>query len=274
MINRSIFYMRTDQYFGAATDEQKDGYEAILSAYEKRGNADMRPLAFYLGTTRWETSRTMQPVRETAYPGYSPTDEQVRETLANVWYAQPDPRTGHSYYGRGLVQCTFEDNYAKVNALLHLLGVLKPDESLVDNPDLMLRMDVAIATMFEGCERGLFTGAKLGHFFTSSASLWVASRTIINGNDHASDIADLEQQFWHALGGAMFYRLLRMGCKGDDVELVQHVLKDAKLYNGPIDGDFGPGTRAAVFTYQSRMGLDVDGVVGNATRIKMNIAYS
>jgi hypothetical protein len=57
------------------------------------------------------------------------------------------------YYGRGLVQLTHKENYAKVGKLL---GV-----DLVNNPDLMLTPEIAIKTLVIGMRDGLFTGRKL-----------------------------------------------------------------------------------------------------------------
>jgi len=49
------------------------------------------------------------------------------------------------------------------------------------------------------------------------------------------------------------------------VASLQEALRDAGFDPGPIDGDFGPMTRAAVLAFQQARGLDVDGVVGPQT---------
>ena len=59
--------------------------------------------------------------------------------------------------------------------------------------------------------------------------------------------------------------LLSLGSKGDDVAFVQSRLADQGVDPGPIDGDFGPLTEAAVRSFQQMRGLDVDGVVGPQT---------
>jgi hypothetical protein len=59
--------------------------------------------------------------------------------------------------------------------------------------------------------------------------------------------------------------LLSLGSKGDDVAFVQGRLVDQGFDPGPIDGDFGPVTDAAVRSFQQARGLDVDGVVGPQT---------
>lgn len=58
----------------------------------------------------------------------------------------------------------------------------------------------------------------------------------------------------------------RRGMKGDDVRTLQRQLQALGHYQGPIDGDFGPGTEAAVRAFQQAQGLDVDGIVGPNTQ--------
>ena len=59
--------------------------------------------------------------------------------------------------------------------------------------------------------------------------------------------------------------LVRTGSRGSSVISVQKELKAAGINPGPIDGDFGPKTRAAVMAYQRKHHLSVDGVVGSKT---------
>jgi len=59
--------------------------------------------------------------------------------------------------------------------------------------------------------------------------------------------------------------LVRTGSRGSSVISVQKELKAAGINPGPIDGDFGPKTRAAVMAYQRKHHLAVDGVVGSKT---------
>lgn len=50
------------------------------------------------------------------------------------------------------------------------------------------------------------------------------------------------------------------------VAALQVALMRQRLYDGPIDGIAGDGTRAAVEAFQRRAGLAVDGIAGNLTR--------
>jgi putative chitinase len=59
--------------------------------------------------------------------------------------------------------------------------------------------------------------------------------------------------------------LLKRGSTGEDVKALQRFLGLAD------DGNFGPGTEAAVKTWQEKQGLVADGIVGNATYERMGL---
>lgn len=59
--------------------------------------------------------------------------------------------------------------------------------------------------------------------------------------------------------------LLAIGSQGDEVSFVQGRLLALGFKPGPVDGDFGSLTDAAVKAFQQAQGLDVDGVVGPQT---------
>lgn len=59
--------------------------------------------------------------------------------------------------------------------------------------------------------------------------------------------------------------IYQLGSKGEEVTKIQEELKSLGFYKGPIDGDFGGGTEAAVRAFQKSKGLDIDGKVGPNT---------
>ncbi|MEZ6187490.1 MAG: peptidoglycan-binding protein [Planctomycetota bacterium] len=67
-------------------------------------------------------------------------------------------------------------------------------------------------------------------------------------------------QTWGAL-----YPVLRQGARGASVRTLQTLLQQAGANPGPVDGDFGTMTLAAVRRFQSSRGLGVDGVVAGQT---------
>jgi murein DD-endopeptidase MepM/ murein hydrolase activator NlpD len=60
--------------------------------------------------------------------------------------------------------------------------------------------------------------------------------------------------------------LLAVGSQGKSVSHLQRLLTKKGFEPGPIDGIFGPKTRAAVVSFQRRKGLTADGIVGPITK--------
>ncbi len=61
--------------------------------------------------------------------------------------------------------------------------------------------------------------------------------------------------------------------KGGKVAALQKALASHGIDPGPIDGEFGPITNAAVLSYQLREGLEVDGVVGPMTCSSLGLDF-
>lgn len=60
-------------------------------------------------------------------------------------------------------------------------------------------------------------------------------------------------------------RVLRQGSTGSSVQLLQLALNRAGYGDLETDGRFGAATRAAVSAFQAAMGIQADGIAGNAT---------
>lgn len=266
-IDRQMFFDRVVPIFGGTpTPAQHDGCVADIVAWEKAPRGNLDAFAYVLATDKWESWHTMQPIRE----GRASSDAQALRILAGVWYAKIDPVTGWAYYGRGKPQLTHKRNYATMTK-----EVAGPqfNVDLVTSPEEMLRMDIAVQVMMTGMAKGLFTGAGLPLYFKDDgAPRNVAARAIVNGTDHAGDIADLALKFRYALGGTKRKGLLQFGMMDDpEVEALQSALKNLGYPIGVVDGDFGPATKAAVMAFQHDRGLDADGVAGPMTRDLLNV---
>src|SRR6185295_5132289 len=59
--------------------------------------------------------------------------------------------------------------------------------------------------------------------------------------------------------------VLGQGSSGPDVQDLQQKLKDIGFDPNGVDGNFGPGTKAAVIAFQQSQGLQADGMAGPAT---------
>jgi len=198
MIDRDRFFpaARAGAFGGTLTQGQVDGINAILDAWDRRTNTDLRQLAYMLATTKHETAHTMQPINEHGGDAYffrmydrDGERPEVARQLGNI--ASGD---GARFHGRGYVQLTGRTNYHKMSALV--------GADLVANPDLALEPDVAAVILMEGMERGMFTGVGLSRYFNPMACDWVQARRIINGTDCAAQIAEIAKAFNVALDGA------------------------------------------------------------------------
>jgi putative chitinase len=65
--------------------------------------------------------------------------------------------------------------------------------------------------------------------------------------------------------------VIREGASGPDVQRLQTKLKELGFPPGAIDGEFGPGTEAAVLAFQRSQGLLADGLVGPATATALGL---
>ncbi|MFU0799403.1 MAG: peptidoglycan-binding protein [Xylanivirga thermophila] len=68
-------------------------------------------------------------------------------------------------------------------------------------------------------------------------------------------------------------RILKMGSRGADVAMLQRILISIGYNPGPVDGIFGPRTRAAVIQFQLDNGLVPDGIVGPKTYAALDLVY-
>ncbi|PZE22393.1 spore cortex-lytic enzyme [Paenibacillus xerothermodurans] len=62
---------------------------------------------------------------------------------------------------------------------------------------------------------------------------------------------------------------LQYGATGRDVYELQGRLKFLGFYHGDVDGDFGYNTLRSVKWFQSEFGLDVDGIAGDRTKLRL-----
>lgn len=163
------------------------GFDRLLDYAEMRKTL-LNRAAYVLATTYWETSHTMQPVREAFW-------------LTEAW------RKAHlryyPYYGRGLIQTTWKANYAKMGQLI--------GADLVAHPDLLLEWEFALPALFLGMEKGIYTGKDLDDFIdakdesdTEDLREYRAARAIVNGSDKADKIAHLALTFERGLREANY----------------------------------------------------------------------
>jgi len=185
--NKTTFfsYARSSPFGGRLTQEQVQGLNAIIDKFYKSGGTDPRHLAYMLATTFHETAFTMQPITERGKKAYF--DKYEPSTKIGQRLGNKQAGDGYKYRGRGYVQITGFDNYARFSKILQ-----KP---LMRDPDLALDPDIAAEILFEGMMRGStgkgdFTGKSLEDFFDQWTDDPIGARKIINGTDKAAHIAE------------------------------------------------------------------------------------
>lgn len=196
LANPAAFFdaLRTSLLGPTLSAEEVDGCNAILKAME---GSPLAYTAYALGTAYHETASTMKPIREFGGPTYftrlydvTGVRPQLAASMGNTC-AGDGPR----YCGRGYVQLTWKNNYARA---AKECGV-----DLVNHPDMAMRPDVAAKIMRQGMDEGWFTGKKFSDLLPAkgeaSRAAFVAARKIINGNDRADKIAEHALDFQRAL---------------------------------------------------------------------------
>jgi putative chitinase len=200
--------VRSSLFSGRLSTNQVNGTESILVEWQAKP-FDSRWLAYMLATAYHETDNTMCAVSENlnysaarlraTFPKYFTAVQATAyarqpQRIANRAYASRmgngDEASGDGwrYRGRGLVQITGRDNYAKYG--------------IADDPDKALDPHKAVEIMIDGMANGRFTGKKLADYFSATATDWIGARKIINGTDRAADIAGYAKKFLAALEAA------------------------------------------------------------------------
>jgi len=110
----------------------------------------------------------------------------------------PDQQTGQTYYGRGLVQLTWKENYEKMDKKFSLNG------ELVKHADLALDPELATKIIFSGMADGDFTGKCLEDWIicedaATDETNFYDARTIVNAHDKASTIEGYAHKFAAAI---------------------------------------------------------------------------
>jgi len=128
--------------------------------------------AYVFATTFHETNATFLPIKEAYW-----LSEDWRKK--NLRY--------YPYYGRGFVQITWKENYAKFSKQLN--------EDFVKNPDLVMLPKYAFKILIDGFINGDFTGKKITDFIDGKVKDYKGARRCINGTDKAQLIASYALEF-------------------------------------------------------------------------------
>lgn len=93
----------------------------------------------------------------------------IDERRSSHGYFDPDG-AGRVYAGRGYVQLTGADNYARIEKLLR--------EDLEHYPEKASEPELALQIATRGMTKGWFTGKKVSTYFTNQKSDWYGARVV------------------------------------------------------------------------------------------------
>ena len=194
MIDRQKFFdgVRASLFGGKLSQSQVDGMNYLIDVWERyfekpNPRDGAKWLAYCMATVFHETGKKMTPVPEVGKgKGYA--------------YGKPAGPYNQTYYGRGHVQLTWEDNYKKGQD--QLKKNYQVDVPIWPQPDLMLKDEPSALVLYDGMTIGWFTGVGLSKYFNASTEDPVNARRIVNGTDQAQTIAGYYQKFKAAIATA------------------------------------------------------------------------
>lgn len=203
-INKKLFF---DNYPYSNLSKVKTNLNFLIDKFDASTKLDrIDYFAYILGTLRRETNDTFAPVEE----GYW-IPASKRAAALKKYYVQNNPgavktifpASGLTYYGRGYVQLTHDWNYKKFQPLIQQRF---PAIDIFAEPIKACDPEVAWIVLEEGMTRDdltiqdeNFTGFTLEQFFNDQKQDWVKARKIINGMDHANEIAQYAIAYYNVL---------------------------------------------------------------------------
>lgn len=184
------------------TTQNVFGMEKILD-YGLPRDLNVNEFAYVLATAWWETAQTMTPVKEAYW-----LSEGWRRR--NLRY--------YPWYGRGLIQTTWEDNYRKMGE--------ETGMDFISDPDKLLTWEGSLPALFVGMEKGLYTGKDLDDYIDDldesdeeDAREYANARRVVNAMDKAKTISSLALTFERALKAGKYEQKVeevRGACEDDN----------------------------------------------------------
>jgi hypothetical protein len=168
--NTQSFLTAYESEFKKLTRSQRAGLTFLMDKINADTYDMLEHVAYVLATAYWESGRTFQPVKEKRA---GRLQAKLRTLQDRYWF------TG--FFGRGLVQITWEENYEKFG--------------IADNPDKALEPETAYEILSTGMKKGMFAKDKNGKPHTLARYIrpgrvdYKGARKIINGTDKDALIA-------------------------------------------------------------------------------------
>lgn len=227
-----------------------DGIVASQDAIAKGGIDTPLRLCHFMAQCAHESAHfgtTREFASGAAYEG--------RRDLGNT-----QPGDGKRYRGRGIIQTTGRLNYREATADIRHQVPGAPD--FEQNPEALEQFPWALLSAISYWRRrGINSRA-------DRDDIRAVTRAVnggLNGFEDRKRYLAIAKAIWMAPHiETASHPVLQKGSQGSDVVDLQNELIDAG-YKVLADGDFGENTDEAVRDFQSRHGLDADGIVGART---------
>lgn len=166
----------------ALQGDKKEGMNTIITFLENDPYmADIRWCAYVLATIGRECGGEWAPVEETG-------KGKGRE------YGGIAGPYGLVYYGRGYTQNTWLSNYQMLTEAWNRAHPNVP-VSFVQHPELLLIPEYSYWVTSFAMRHGAYTGVGLPKYIHDNVCDYLYARKIINGMDHAQEIADAAKWF-------------------------------------------------------------------------------
>lgn len=176
MYNRKSFFdaLRSSLNLVRLSQVQVDTLNAILEIGEQgwKGKPITIPQLAYVIATAYHES-VFNPVKEIR----ARANTSLRRTQDRYWSS--------GFFGRGLIQITWRENYAEMGKRIGM--------DLVGNPDLALDPEIAVKILFSWFFDGAISGqGKITKYISGNKKQYISARLLVNNDveKNAATIAD------------------------------------------------------------------------------------
>lgn len=216
LFDRKRFFDAYRRQFRTLSQQQVDGLERLLDSIENDPYLErIEWPAYMFATVKRETASTYHPIHEYGGRNYF-VRRYGSQTRKGRELGNDTPDEGYYYAGKGDVQLTGEHNYEKAEVALRrdypevveeferrsgkkfdLTIGDQPND--LDDPRNAMYPPISYAIMSHGMRTGMFTGVRL----PKTGNNYYAWRSIVNGTDHAREIADDAVKFERILRASL-----------------------------------------------------------------------
>lgn len=185
-LNRELFWNKYKKSFDSSISQPTtDALNYILDRFEDDKRLKfISEYSYVLATAYHESGLAVRIGGKKVIQRFVPVKEGKGSANSEVWIKYQSKYWNTGFYGRGFVQITHKDNYAKIGELLNV------GDLFVKNPDLMLEIKWAYEALVLGMYSGLYRSDKKGkqklsrYFKEDRVNLdtYYEAREIINGD--------------------------------------------------------------------------------------------